>query len=54
MFGIDAVNIFDGKIVDHKEECDRAGGMTEKARCGSEHFCIRGGHGAVEENLYGL
>ena len=21
---------------------------------GSEHFCIRGGHGAVEENLDGL
>jgi len=134
MFGIDAVNIFDGKIVDDKEECVRTGGMMEKARCvldwrvvgksqvldeavvaydagmwnaihafpnlgegmaivdkwgkvvllhdvgrnnvfrpyahifvaihgraevklfngGSEHFCIRGGHGAVEENLDGL
>jgi len=33
MFGIDAVNIFDGKIVNDKEECNRTGGMTETARC---------------------
>jgi len=33
MLGIDSVDILDGKIVDHKGEGDRTGGMTEKSRC---------------------
>ena len=33
MLGIGSVNILDGKVVDHKGEGDRTGGMTEKSRC---------------------
>jgi hypothetical protein len=33
MLSIGSVNILDGKVVDHKGEDDRTGGMTEKSRC---------------------